>query len=472
MNTKKKMLSGLLALMLVFGAGVHSVPLLSELTSPVSASADNYNGFEYNNLDGSIFITGYTGTEKDLTVPGEIDGCPVVSVASEAFKNNTRIESVTFSDGLFSLADSVFEGCTSLKKVTLPDGLMNIGCWTFLSCISLTGINIPDTVYSMGPFAFDSCTSLKEIHIPAYAWNIDPNNFRRCQSLTNFDVSPDSASYCSVNGMLYSQDKKTLLKAPGGLTEAVIPEGTEVIAEDAFRDSPKLSSVTIPDSVTEIEKYAFYDCPELKTVVIPASVKEIGENAISFYYDYKTVVKTKVPDIMLYLYKDTAALTYAQDNELPFILLDDQEIIVKVSARSKKAVDLSDARICFMDKKGDLLDITGAPDDNGLFMTADLAEEEGDFFAVGMLNGFVTSSVSFHYTPGEVTEVEIVLVQLGDVNGDGTVNLKDYVLLQRWLNKWDVEINEDAANMDGNSKINLKDLVKLRRVLTGWEVLT
>ena len=67
------------------------------------------------------------------------------------------------------------------------------------------------------------------------------------------------------------------------------------------------------------------------------------------------------------------------------------------------------------------------------------------------------------------TDTELVPFRYkGDVNGDGKVNMKDLVLLQRYLNNWPVEIDLDTADLTGDEKVNMKDYVALQRVLNGW----
>lgn len=58
----------------------------------------------------------------------------------------------------------------------------------------------------------------------------------------------------------------------------------------------------------------------------------------------------------------------------------------------------------------------------------------------------------------------------GDVNRDTIVNMKDLVLLQQYLNDWNVSINEAAANVNGDATINMKDLVLLQQYLNEWDV--
>ena len=57
----------------------------------------------------------------------------------------------------------------------------------------------------------------------------------------------------------------------------------------------------------------------------------------------------------------------------------------------------------------------------------------------------------------------------GDVNGDGSVNMKDVSALQRKLNGWEIEINETNADLDGSGKLNMKDLSSLQRLVNGWK---
>ena len=60
-------------------------------------------------------------------------------------------------------------------------------------------------------------------------------------------------------GVMYSRDRKKLLKASSSLREYVVREGTEVICDGAFSFSGcyHLQSVTIPNSVTKIGDEAF-----------------------------------------------------------------------------------------------------------------------------------------------------------------------------------------------------------------------
>ncbi len=77
------------------------------------------------------------------------------------------------------------------------------------------------------------------------------------------------------------------------------------------------------------------------------------------------------------------------------------------------------------------------------------------------------TNISFATNNSEVTIKDYIP---GDVNGDSNVNMKDVVLLQQFLNDWNVEIDENAANVNGDTLINMKDIVLLQQYLNDWDV--
>ena len=66
--------------------------------------------------------------------------------------------------------------------------------------------------------------------------------------------------------------------------------------------------------------------------------------------------------------------------------------------------------------------------------------------------------------------VQAASVILGDVSGDGEVNVRDYGLLQQYLNDWDVTIPMDAADVTGDDEVNVRDLGLLQQYLNDWDV--
>ena len=59
---------------------------------------------------------------------------------------------------------------------------------------------------------------------------------------------------------------------------------------------------------------------------------------------------------------------------------------------------------------------------------------------------------------------------LGDVSGDGTVNVRDLGLLQQHLNGWDTAVDTIAVDVNGDSTVNVRDYGLLQQYLNGWDV--
>ena len=58
----------------------------------------------------------------------------------------------------------------------------------------------------------------------------------------------------------------------------------------------------------------------------------------------------------------------------------------------------------------------------------------------------------------------------GDINGDGSVNNKDFTRLFQYLADWDVEVVEAALDVNGDGTVNNKDLTRVFQYLSDWDV--
>lgn len=89
-----------------------------------------------------------------------------------------------------------------------------------------------------------------------------------------------------------------------------------------------------------------------------------------------------------------------------------------------------------------------------------------------------SASITFRNESGEEITLNVTVeeaaapVLTGDLNGDGEINLKDVVLLRRYIaGGWGVTLDETAADINHDDAINLKDAVLLRRYIAGgWNV--
>ena len=126
--------------------------------------------------------------------------------------------------------------------------------------------------------AFDHCLNLTYITFPESVIEIGDNAFRECSNLTSIKVNSNNTEFCSMDGILFDKNIKTLITFPANkkVTSYAIPSSVTTIHDHAFEQCINLTSITIPHSVTKIGAYAFYYCLKLSSVSMTKSITSIS----------------------------------------------------------------------------------------------------------------------------------------------------------------------------------------------------
>ena len=282
-----------------FIAGI-AVSLICMLSAACFAEKPNEiirsGEWEYvRNADGTVTITGWSGEEKKLSIPAELDAQQVAGIGESAFYACTELTEVTIPDCVTEIGMNAFANCVSLKSVTIPDSVVEIADYAFQFCDCLSDVTIPAFVTRIGKMAFCACNGLEHVTLPDSLEGLGDWAFGTCDRLTGIEVSPGNDIYIVIDDALVEKKTMTLVYYPCGLAKGacVIPDGIVKIGDRAFMDCAGLTDITIPDSVVEIGNYAFSFCHGLTDVEIPSSVKKIGEFAFS---DCSRLTSVTIPD--------------------------------------------------------------------------------------------------------------------------------------------------------------------------------
>ena len=118
--------------------------------------------------------------------------------------------------------------------------------------VSLTDIKLVSQIYS--------ANIPKRIYVDNEEPIVPGDIYNMCRYKFEWiDISPKNKYYTSIDGIIYTADKKILVRCPVGRTgRVVIPDGVTAIGHDAFRFC-NISEAVIPDSVTEVGAAAFAD---------------------------------------------------------------------------------------------------------------------------------------------------------------------------------------------------------------------
>ncbi len=168
----------------------------------INISPDNPNYIAKNNFllskDGTILYS-YPKTTGEVVIPNG------VQIISQGLFHNTYVTKITFPSTLKTLEDDVFYNCSELTEILLPSSLVTFGSQKFEFCRNLKAIN-------------------------------------------TFEANK-TKNYISENGILYNEDKTTLVCNPAS-GKIVVPDFVTAIGDYAF---PNVNiSITIPNSVTTI----------------------------------------------------------------------------------------------------------------------------------------------------------------------------------------------------------------------------
>ena len=303
-----KKIFALLLMAVLLSVCIFAVEEADILDDQIDAEAElmaNYESLTYSISNGEVTITDCNTSVTSIVIPETIEGYPVTSIHSYAFRDCTSLTSVEIGNSVTSIGNYAFQNCTSLTSVEIPDSVTSIGYYAFCNCTSLTSVEIGDSVTSIDSNVFKNCTSLESIEIGDGVTSIGYAAFENCTSLTSVEI-PDSVTSIG-NYAFYNCTSLTSVEIPDSVTsigreafwgctslESVeIGGGVTSIGGSAFENCTSLTSVEIGDSVTSIGGGAFEYCTSLTSVEIPDSVTSIGSYA---FYNCTSLASVEIGD--------------------------------------------------------------------------------------------------------------------------------------------------------------------------------
>lgn len=150
------------------------------------------NGYSYNVLtNSSIALCGWDNSAPELIVPESIAGRHVTAIADDAFRSNTEITTVNFSEAtaLTTIGFDAFNGCTSLQgELDIPESIALIKMRAFMDCSSLQSAVIKAKISKISEQAFYNCGSLSSVSLPDTVTVIDNYAFANCPNLTYVEI--------------------------------------------------------------------------------------------------------------------------------------------------------------------------------------------------------------------------------------------------------------------------------------------
>ncbi len=116
------------------------------------------------------------------------------------------------------------------------------------------------------------------------------------------------------------------------LTDINISSNISVINGQVFQNCTSLTEFTVPNSVGTISDFSFAGCTSLEKVVIPKTVKNISAKAF-----------LNCDKLTIFGYTNSYAQTYAEENGINFVALDEKTLYGDVNLDGK--IDVNDVTL-------------------------------------------------------------------------------------------------------------------------------
>lgn len=274
-----------------------------------------FQDFLYVEQETGIKIVGYLGSENPLTIPETINGIPVTALGycgegntdgitvklnksiscidldAIAFKNadicgedkNCWITDVETSDDqpyffaekgmLYSKDKSTLIMCFNREseKATIPQFVKTIGEYAFYACDEIEEVKLPNSISYVGDYAFSSNVTLK----------VSGKETELGNNVAGEIEIGASNKYVLIGGCLLTADKTRLLKKVEASDTFEVPEGVEIIDDEALGNF-SVSNISLNNGLKKIGHNVFSRA-NVKEIDIPSSVEYMESDAFSGY---------------------------------------------------------------------------------------------------------------------------------------------------------------------------------------------
>lgn len=174
----------------------------SKETEPIAKAEHNYqnkvcsgcgelkssDGLQFELTNNTYTVIGIgTCSDVDIVIPSTHLGKSVTAIGTGAFRECTKLTSITIPGSVTSIGDSAFANCKKLTHIIFAERdnstKLTIGTMAFLYCSSLRTISLPAGLEAIGDFAFHLCENLISITIPQSVTFVGEGALSSCSKL-------------------------------------------------------------------------------------------------------------------------------------------------------------------------------------------------------------------------------------------------------------------------------------------------
>ena len=368
----------------------------------------------------------------------------VESIDDFAFYECPKLSAASIPNSVTSIGTYAFYGCSSLTSVNMASGVSSIGTYAFAST-ALNSVVIPGSVFIVGDYAYYDCTSMKYLTIGSNVSNLGQSAFGNCNSLIKItcnNPNPIAISASVFDGVDYSSclllvptdSKDNYSEAPVWKNFANIIE----MSSTGSDDEPTGENVLYAQTQTYIRG--------TKSQIVPVElINETTVSAIQFDMYMPSNVSFYMNNGQCEMWLDENRKS--RDHTISYNNASNYTTVV-ISSPSSKPLKLNSGNLFY-------------------FKIASSVPSAGDY-EINIENIICSTPDAQRFTLPDCKIKVKLRYWRGDANGDGEVDVADYVLVcNDILHRNPSPFYSDAANYNDDVSIDVADLVNITNVAIG-----
>ncbi len=309
---------------------------------------------------------------------------------------------------------------------------------------NLSDLTVPNEVQGVivtGISLYDEF-NLETITIPTTITSINISN---CLNIRAYNVETGNGNYCTMDGVIYDKNFKTLLFYPPAKADKsfTVPESVEIIGENdslnnTFEYCTNLEEINFNEGLKEIKDMAFHGC-KFEKLRFPDSLTKIGNCSFSDNFNLREIIVSENVEDSLFSFSGCNNL------ETVIFLKDDIQPPDYTSSIGEECMT------CYNDF------FEGCEATVNVYVS----DSKVDVYKVisETWNTIDVQVFPLSSKPGKVF--------YGDVNFDGMVSLADVLMLQKSLLNFGNIKSWIAGDIDENNIVNVFDLILIKRMVIG-----
>ena len=221
-------------------------------------------------LDNFAIITGYTGSEKNVTIPAMIDGHAVKTIGMDVFKDSQQV-----------------------TKVIISEGITTINAYAFWNS-NVNLIHVPLSVVSIGGNAFYKGTILLGYEGNCAQQYAAMNAAFGIVFVPSAEKTTFSASGTCGDGVTWYLDEsgELLIQGNGAIRDYEYFPGVSATSSPWAPYGAIIRTIRIGEGITAIGNNAFaMYSSSVRTIIIPQSLRKFGHNAFIIFDNKKQDAK-------------------------------------------------------------------------------------------------------------------------------------------------------------------------------------